>query len=48
MTDTTKPQLNPILKLVLDLGPLALFFFANGRYGIYVATAAFMVSVLAA
>jgi intracellular septation protein len=26
-----KPQLNPILKLVLDLGPLALFFFANSR-----------------
>ncbi|HEX4407929.1 MAG TPA: septation protein A [Xanthobacteraceae bacterium] len=43
-----KRQLNPILKLVLDLGPLGLFFFANGRYGIFVATAAFMVSVLAA
>src|SRR5271156_6006355 len=48
MTDTTKPPLNPILKLVLDLGPLALFFFANGRYGIFVATGSFMVAVLAA
>src|SRR6202044_905041 len=48
MTETTKPQLNPLLKLALDLGPLALFFFANSRYGIFVATGAFMVAVLAA
>jgi intracellular septation protein len=45
---TKKPQLNPFLKLVLDLGPLALFFFANSRYGIFTATATFMVAVLAA
>ena len=45
---TTKPQLNPLLKLALDLGPLVLFFFANSRYGIFVATATFMVAVLAA
>ncbi len=48
MTTTAKPQLNPLLKLALDLGPLALFFFANTRYGIFVATATFMVAVLAA
>ncbi len=48
MTTTRKPQLNPLLKLALDLGPLALFFFANSRYGIFVATATFMVAVLAA
>ena len=48
MTPTTKPQLNPLLKLALDLGPLVLFFFANGRYGIFVATATFMVAVLTA
>ena len=48
MTTTAKPQLNPLLKLALDLGPLALFFFANSRYGIFVATATFMVAVLAA
>jgi intracellular septation protein len=48
MTGTTKPQLNPLLKLALDLGPLALFFFANSHYGIFVATASFMVAVLAA
>src|SRR6201987_5308693 len=46
---TAKPrQLNPYLKLALDLGPLVLFFFANSRYGIFTATATFMVAVLAA
>src|SRR6201996_8571546 len=48
MTETKKPQLNPLLKLAFDLGPLALFFFANSRYGIFVATGTFMVAVLAA
>jgi len=48
MTPKTKPQLNPLLKLVLDLGPLALFFFANSRFGIFAATATFMIAVLAA
>src|SRR6202035_4302720 len=48
MTETTKPQLNPFLKLAFDLGPLVLFFFANSRYGIFAATATFMVAVLAA
>jgi len=47
-TETAKPQLNPLLKLAFDLGPLALFFFANSRYGIFVATGTFMVAVLAA
>jgi intracellular septation protein len=45
---TEKKQLNPVLKLVLDIGPLVLFFAANARFGIYAATGAFMVSVLAA
>src|SRR5215510_2797232 len=31
MTTQEKPQLSPGLKLVLDLGPLLLFFFANSR-----------------
>jgi intracellular septation protein len=42
------PPLNPLLKLALDLGPLVLFFVANGRYGIFAATAVFMVAVLVA
>jgi intracellular septation protein len=43
-----KKQLNPILKLSLDIGPLILFFAANSKFGIYVATGAFMVAVLIA
>ncbi len=46
---TIKPQqLNPLLKLALDLGPLVLFFLANSRFGIFTATATFMVAVVAA
>ncbi len=41
-------QLNPILKLVLDIGPLLLFFAANAKLGIYVATGVFMAAVLIA
>jgi intracellular septation protein len=48
MTATEKPQLNPFVKIALDLGPLVLFFFANSRFGIFTATATFMVAVLAA
>jgi intracellular septation protein len=43
-----KKQLNPIFKLVLDIGPLVLFFAANSRFGIFAATGAFMVAVLSA
>jgi intracellular septation protein len=43
-----KKQLNPTLKLVLDVGPLVLFFAANAKFGIYTATGAFMVAVLVA
>jgi len=48
MDTSAKPRLNPLLKIAFDLGPLALFFFANSRYGIFTATATFMVAVLAA
>jgi len=43
-----KQKLNPILKLVLDIGPLVLFFAANSKFGIFAATGAFMVAVLIA
>jgi intracellular septation protein len=43
-----RPPLNPMVKLALDLGPLVLFFAANSRYGIFAATAVFMVAVLVA
>jgi intracellular septation protein len=41
-------KLNPGLKLVLEFGPLALFFFASYRYNLHVATAALMVGVVVA
>ena len=42
------PQLNPWLKIALDIGPLILFFVVNAKLGIFAATAGFMVAVLAA
>ena len=45
---TEKTNLSPGLKLALDLGPLVLFFFANARFGIFAATAVFMVAVVIA
>jgi intracellular septation protein len=67
MPSETKKQLNPLLKLALEMGPLILFFVANSRpalfmpfvapllpeavsvekAGIFVATAVFMVAILA-
>jgi intracellular septation protein len=43
-----KQQLNPTLKLALDIGPLVLFFVANARFGIFTATGVFMAAVLIA
>jgi len=45
---TAKQQLNPALKFALDIGPLLLFFGANAYFGIFAATAVFMVAALAA
>jgi intracellular septation protein len=44
----TRKQLNPGLKLALDIGPLVLFFAANAKFGIYIATGAFMVAIIVA
>jgi len=30
-----KPQLNPLLKIALDLGPLLLFFYANSKPALF-------------
>ena len=38
--------INPILKLVLELGPLALFFIAYSKLGLFGATGVMMVSVV--
>ncbi|MEX1148287.1 MAG: septation protein A [Sphingomonadales bacterium] len=36
------------IKLLTEIGPLVVFFVVNGRWGIFAATAAFMVAMLAA
>ena len=41
-------RMHPAMKFILELGPLVVFFVANGRGGIYVATGAFMVATLVA
>jgi intracellular septation protein len=45
---TEKITTNPVLKLLLDLGPLVLFFAVNARWGIFIATAVFMTAVIGA
>jgi intracellular septation protein len=37
---------NPLLKLVLEMGPLVTFFFVNARYDLLAATGAFMVATV--
>lgn len=46
-TPTTKSE-NPFLKLIFELGPLAIFFLANAYWNIFVATACFMVATVLA
>jgi intracellular septation protein len=43
---TPRKALNPMLKFVLELGPLALFFIVYSRVGIFAATGILMASVL--
>jgi intracellular septation protein len=43
-----KKQPHPLFKLATELGPLLVFFAANARFGLFVATAAFMVAIVAA
>jgi intracellular septation protein len=46
--DPKRAEVNPFLKLGLELGPLLVFFFANSRFGIFAATGIFMASTLVA
>ena len=43
-----KTQPHPLFKLATELGPLLVFFIANAKYHLFVATAAFMVAIVAA
>lgn len=40
-----KSKPHPLFKLATELGPLVVFFVANGRFNIFTATAAFMVAI---
>src|SRR6187200_3310687 len=44
--DKTTPH--PLFKLATELGPLMIFFIANAKFNLFVATGAFMVAVIAA
>lgn len=50
MTDTAaaKEPMSPLVRMAVEIGPLAVFFLANAWYGIFVATGAFMVAITAA
>jgi intracellular septation protein len=45
---TAPRQEAPLLKLLLEVGPLTAFFFANSRYGIFTATGVFMTATVIA
>jgi len=49
LTDNSEARrtIGPFLKFALDLGPLAVFFIANARADIFVATGAFMIAIVA-
>ncbi|RJF94474.1 septation protein A [Oleomonas cavernae] len=47
-TKAAHKPINPLLRLALEAGPLAVFFFCNARFGIFPATGAFMVATLVA
>ena len=46
--DPRHVEMNPFLKLALELGPLAVFFFCNARFGIFAATGVFMAATILA
>ena len=49
MTDQpAKPQVNQLLKFVLEMGPLLVFFIVNNRAGIFIGTGAFMAATVIA
>ena len=45
-TPKRKRDVSPFLKLALEVGPLAVFFITNGKFGIFYATASFMAATL--
>jgi intracellular septation protein len=43
-----RKEINPLLKLVLEVGPLVIFFITNSRLGLFWATGLFMIAVVVA
>jgi intracellular septation protein len=48
MSAARDDRMHPLVKLATELGPLVVFFFANSRFGIFTATAVFMVATVVA
>ena len=48
MSDGKRKELGGGMRLLLDVGPLVLFFIANAKFGIFAATGAFIVAILVA
>ena len=46
MAEGAEKQVNPFVRLLIEAGPLAVFFIANARADIFVATGAFMVAIV--
>ena len=45
MSVAERTRISPFTKFLIEVGPLGVFFFANNRFDIFTATAAFMVAV---
>ena len=48
MNDVKRKELGAGMRLLLDIGPLILFFVANAKFGVFTATAVFIVAILIA
>ena len=48
MNDVKRKELGAGMRLLLDIGPLILFFVANAKFGVFTATAVFIVVILIA
>ncbi len=48
MSDVKRKELGAGMRLLLDVGPLILFFIANAKFGIFAATGAFIVAIIVA
>jgi len=46
MAESSPSPRASLLKMLIEIGPLAIFFVANSRWGIFTATAVFMVAIV--